>query len=208
MRIHAEDRSYDLRAASTHEAGDAKDFSFFDGEGNIFKDTRLREVFHFEYFIARYIRACRIVLAHHAADHIANDLVHIRFFRRSAADGLPITHDRDGIAIIKDFFHTMRNINDRDALRLQLSHDVKKAVSFALRQSGGRFIHDDRLRIEHQIACDFCHLLLTDRAFASDLIERQRNAHFLTLIFCHPPHLFEINESKRRFRLIRQEKIF
>ena len=101
----------------------------------------------------------------------------------------------------------MRNIDDGDTLRLQLSHDFEKTVGLTLRQSGGRFIHDDRLGIEHQISCDLCHLLLTDRAFPCDLIERQRDAHFLTLFFRHLPHLFEINEAKSRFRLIHQEKI-
>ena len=85
----------------------------------------------------------------------------------------------------------MRNIDDGDTLRLQLSHDFKKAVCLTLRQSGGRFIHDDRLGIEHQISCDLCHLLLTDAA----------------LFFRHLAHLFEINEAKSRFRLIHQEKI-
>ena len=207
VRIHTEDRSHDFRAASAHEAGNAQDFPLLDREGNIFKDTRLRKVFHLEYFITGDIRARRIVLAHHAADHIADDLVHIRFFCRAAADGLPVTHDRDGIAIIENLFHSMRNIDDGDALRLQLSHDFEKTVSLTLRQSGSRFIHDDRLRIEHQVSCDFCHLLLSDRAFPCDLIERQRDAHFLTLFFRHLPHLFEINEAKSRFRLIHQEKI-
>ena len=138
MRIHTEDRSHDLCTASAHETGYAQDLSFSDREGDVLEDTRLREIFDLEHFITGYIRTRRIVLAHHAADHIAYDLVHIRFFCRAAADGLPVTHDSDGITVIEYLFHTMRNIDDGDTLRLQLSHDFKRlSVSRSVKAAVG-----------------------------------------------------------------------
>lgn len=191
MGIHAEDGPHDFRASCPHKAGNPQDFPFSEVEGNIMEYTGLGESFHPENFIPRHIGAGRIIFAHHTAYHVPYDLVHVRFFRGAGADGLAIPHDSDGIAVGKNFFHAVGNIDNGNAPAFQLSHYFKKPVGFPFRQRCGRFVHNDSLRIQHKAPGDFRHLLLAYRAFPGDFIKGQLNADFLAFVFRHLMHLLK-----------------
>ena len=164
MGIYAENGAHNFCSTSPHETGYPQNFTFSQIKGNILKYSRLGEMFYAEHLFPWNSGSGRIIFINGTANHIRYNLFHRRFFRRTGADGLPISHNGDGITVSENFLHTVGNIDNGYALFLKASHYFKKSVGFPFSQCRCRLIHDDHPGISHKSADDFHHLLLTNRA--------------------------------------------
>ena len=79
---------------------------------------------------------------------------------------LPVAQNGDAVGDLKDLFHAVRNIDDPDALALQIRDHVKEHHLFRIRQRGGGFVKDHRLGVHGERAGDFDHLLIGNRQIA------------------------------------------
>mgnify|MGYP007012695763 CR=1 FL=1 len=174
----------------------AEDLAFTQFEGDIVEQSVLTEVFDFQDYFAGFVCASGVIFGNRTADHVADYLFHIGFAGGFAADSVAVAHYGDGIAVGEYFFHSMRDVDDGNAFVFKRVHYGKQFFCFTFCQGGRRFIHDDDFGIKHQVTHDFCHLLLTNAAFACFCVKRQCNTHLTAFFFGQPAHFFEVKHSE------------
>ena len=74
---------------------------------------------HFKDHIARCDVTLRITLTDLAADHHLHDLSHVRLRDIPDAYILAVAKDRDPVTELEDLFHSVGDVDDGNALRLQ-----------------------------------------------------------------------------------------
>ena len=114
----------------------------------------------------RTARACQLwrikriqLAAHHGVDHVRRGDV----CRAVRADVLAVAHHRDAVAVLEDFRHAVRDVDDADPLGRQPAHDAEQLLRLVIRQGCGRFVQDQDAAIQRQGLCDLDQLLLGDR---------------------------------------------
>ena len=86
-------------------------------------------------------------------------VVSATFMRR---DVLAVAQHGDAVAIVEDLRHAVGDVDDRDALRRQLAHDLEQDLRLALGQRGGRLVEDQHAAVQRQRLGDLDQLLLRD----------------------------------------------
>src|SRR5579883_516186 len=76
----------------------------------------------------------------------------------------------DAIGDGENLVELVADINDGDAARLQLAHDVEEPPHVIFRQRGGRLVHDQDARLVRQGAQDFDALAIADAERADDAV--------------------------------------
>ena len=71
----------------------------------------------------------------------------------------------------------MTDVDDPNALRLQISQQRKQSRDLRRRQRGGWFVHDQDADIMSEHSCNLDQLLLGNRELADGDIQRNLNAH-------------------------------
>jgi len=116
LRIEAEDRLCYFAASGADQTTEAEDFAGVEREMDVTKFSGRTPTFDAENFGTERARGVsRVGDEEFAADHLLDDAV-----GRSGGDGFggdvaAIAQDGNAIGEAKDFFHAMRNVNDRDA---------------------------------------------------------------------------------------------
>ena len=159
------DRLHELGAPRAHEAVDADDLAGANGQvepvhgicdpgGSA--DRQPPDDQGGLPFLAVRRRAQVVILA----DHVADDPFQIDVRARRMGRDLAIAqHDRmvgDG----QRFFQMVRDIDDRDALRLQIADHLEQHRHLRRRQGRGGLVHDQDARIDRQGPRDLDQLLL------------------------------------------------
>jgi hypothetical protein len=81
-------------------------------------------------------------------------------FQRAAV--LAVAQHRDPVGDLEDLFHPVRNVDDADAVGLEVLDHVEQHHLLGIGQRGGRFIEDHGLGVDRQRAGDLDHLLVGD----------------------------------------------
>ena len=111
MRINAENGAHDFGTTAAHEAGKAQNLALAQVKVNIMENSRLLKVLNLQQHLARLIAAVGIKFRNRTANHIADNLLHAVFLNRLGCYRYAVTHNGDGIAVLRNLFHTVRNIN-------------------------------------------------------------------------------------------------
>ena len=135
-------------------------------------------------------------------------MFHIGLTGGFAADSVAVAHDGDGSAVGEYFFHAVRDIDDGDAFVFEGVHDGEKFFCFTFCQGCRWFVHDDDFSVQHQVAHDFCHLLLADAAFTCFGIKGQRDTYLAAFFFGEPAHFFEIQHTEAVGDVLHQKQVF
>ncbi len=114
-------------------------------ETGIFHGTRYGQIFDFKAWCAgRSITQCPMIAVRHQflTGHGAGDSRFVKFVDRTFRNLLAIAKNREPLADFQHFAHFMADEKYRDALRLNIAHDLEKCVDFVSGEGGCRFIHD------------------------------------------------------------------
>ena len=96
------------------------------------------------------------------ADHLPDDPVGVDLGDARLAGDPPIAQNRDVIADADQFLEPMRDIDDRDALRLEVRDDPEQHLDLRGAQGRGRLVHDQDAGILGHRLGDLDELLLAD----------------------------------------------
>src|SRR5690606_22210672 len=103
-----------------------------------------------------------------AANHHADQTVTVDIGHPDAADQLAVFQNGRLVGQLEHFLEAVRDIDDGDALRLQLAQTVKQKRRLASGDDGGGFVEDQKLDRPDEGLGDLDHLLVGDRQ-GSDL---------------------------------------
>ena len=94
------------------------------------------------------------------ADHHADHLVRGRPGPFDGVDAPSVAEHGDGVADGEDLVDLVRDVQDRDAPRLQPADEREQALDLVTGERGGGLVHDEDLRVEHQRLADLDDLLV------------------------------------------------
>src|SRR5690606_20965389 len=156
----------DFRTAGADEATDAEDFALAQFEADVLEARTVADVIDFENFLAgRLVRAglVGIELRDLAPDHAANHLV--RGYIRDAvgADVAAVAKYGHPVAEAENLGHAVADIDDRYAVRLEVTDNREKLLRLGFGQGGGRLVEDQHPAVERQRLGDLDELLAGNR---------------------------------------------
>jgi len=166
------------------------------------------QAFHAEDFLTDGDITLGITFANLAADHHPDHIVHGDILNVLGIDVLAVTQDGDAVAQTEDFFHSVGDIHDGDALLAQGLDDREQTFGLGFGQSGGRLVHDDDLGIHHQSLADFHHLLLTNGQIGHDSIDGDVDAHTIHDFLRLGAHGFLVADAELLGDLLTHEQVF
>ena len=151
----------DLAAAGADQPGDPEDLAPAEGEGNVAEPAAVAQVADFQQHVGRlrFGALGRIELAEDSADHVVDDEVRGDVGHVGGDDAVPVAEDRDPIAVVEDFHHAVRDVDDRDPARGEVAHDPEQHLRLGLGQRRGRFVEDEDAAVERQRLGDLDKLL-------------------------------------------------
>ena len=88
-------------------------------------------------------------------------------------DAPAVAQHGDPIGEREDFVDAVRGVDDRDARRRELAHDLEQRLAFRRRKSRGRLVHDQNARVERQRLGDLDQLLLADAQLGDAALRRR-----------------------------------
>ena len=160
MRPRAKNALHQLRALRTDQTADAEDFALAQLERHVAEALGVdgREVLDGEHDLARNILALGIEVGQLTTDHSGNDHIGGQLFCFPGTDILTVAHDGHFVADAENFVHLVRDIDNRNALRLEIVHNPEQRLNLVLRQRRGRLVQNqnlavcgDRLRDFHRL---------------------------------------------------------
>ena len=77
-------------------------------------------------------------------------------------DILAIAQHGDAVGQFEDFVEAVADVDDADATFAQQAHDAEQLLDIAFSEGGGRFVHDQDLRVERERFGDFHPLPIAD----------------------------------------------
>ncbi len=81
---------------------------------------------------------------------------------RQLSHRAPVAQHHDAIGAGHDLAQPVRDIDHRDAVRLQVGNHLQQPFSLRNRQAGGRLVHDDHAGVDRERLGDLHHLTLRD----------------------------------------------
>lgn len=96
------------------------------------------------------------------ADHVPRDGIkrNIMFCVQIGADDLTVTDDGDPVSNFSDFFEEVGDVNDADAVFVDISDKLQDLACILRIEHGGRLVHNDDARLSGQALEDLDKLLI------------------------------------------------
>ncbi len=186
--VGAEQRRHQLRAPGPHQAGDAKDFTAPEHEGDVVDalslgvvDVVAGDVTRLENYLAHLMGLGGVEVAHFAADHLRDDPGDVHVGHGGGRDVLAVANYCNGVAHRRHFIELVRDIHTGHALGLEAPDSVQQHLDFATGQGRGGLVEDQQARLFIQRLGDLHQLLVA----AAILRHRQRHIHVRHLEFTH-----------------------
>ena len=181
---HAEDGVHHFGASGADEAEEAKDFAGMHGEGNVAEGAGMAQRAHFQRGRGGVRRrgfgqARRIHLFHAPPDHQADELSDSGVRSRQGGDVLAVAHDGDVVGEPHDFFHAVRDVDDRLARRLEAGDDGEEDFRFGFGERGGWLVEDDDFRFVAHAFGNFHQLPLRDGEVGDARVHIHRQLQFI-----------------------------
>ena len=177
--IGTKDQPCRLRPSGPHESGQAQHLASAHRERDILHGATTAKIADDESLVADGGGLLGKLVVDRAADHHLDHPLARERLDRLGADVRAVAHHRDAIRDLKDLVQAVADVDDADALRLQLADDREQAVDFLQRQRGARFVHHDDPSILRQRLGDLDDLLLGDGQRAADRLGIERHAESL-----------------------------
>ena len=98
---------------------------------------------HDQAWLANFYMAGRKLLIQSTTDHHLNQAVSRHFVFRGDADERAVAQHHDAIRDGVDLVEAMTDVDDADAVRLQLAYDGEEPLDFRRGQCCARLVHDD-----------------------------------------------------------------
>ena len=165
MGAQAEDALHQLGTLSTNQAGHAQDLALFQLEAAMAEGTRMDggEVLHLHHdLVGGVVLQRREQIGQLTADHLGDDLLLGHVGNVPLADVVAIAHDGDFVGDDLDLVHLMADVDQRNALLLQLAHDAEQRLDLVRGQRGGGLVQNQHLAVCGDCLCDLHHLHLCD----------------------------------------------
>ena len=159
--VRPEQGSHQLRSAGADETHQAEDLALPQGELDVLQLPGVH-VLDLEDRLARALRPRRELVLDGPTDHHRDHLVASDLAHRPGVDHVPVAHHRHHVAEAEDLVELVRDVDDRDALALQVVDDLDELLHLVGREAAARLVHDDELRVEGQRLGDLDHLLVRD----------------------------------------------
>ena len=158
MGIKAKDCAHGFGPSSAHQTCKADDLASARIKADIFENALLTEVLHFNCLFADCHVLPGIDVGNFASHHARDDCVQIQILRPVCGDNAAVAQDGDIVGNFKDLIHLVGDINDGDALCLQLPNLFKELCNFFFRDGGSGFVHNNDLCVICDRLDDFQHL--------------------------------------------------
>ena len=163
VRAQPEQALEQLGAAGADQAREAEDLARRDLEAHVARPARHRQALHLQQ--RRPVRSRvlhRVQIAEVAADHQVRHLPARDVRRQLARDEAAVAHHDDLIGDALNLVELVRDVDQRDAVGLQLRDQCEQALGLARRERRGRLVHDQQARLALQRLRDLDQLLLGD----------------------------------------------
>ena len=162
-RGDAEERLDELGATGALQAGDADDLAGAQLEVDVV-DVAVAGAAQLEARLAEHgaLLGLGEVRGDRAADHAAHQLVGVELRGRAARDERAVLQHGDGVAEVEDLLQPVRDVEDRDAARLEAAHDRVEQLDLVVGERGRRLVHLDDPRVDRERLHDLDDLLLGD----------------------------------------------
>ena len=195
QRVDAKDRAHDLAAARADQPGKAEDLTAVERKADVLHHLARIQMLCLEHGFADLGIALRVDIVERAADHHVDELRLGTVLRVDRADAFAVAQDRDAVADLKQLAQTVGNEDDRHALIAQIPDDVHEDLGLAVRQRGGRLVHDDQLRVGGQGLRHLHHLPLRDGQILDQRIDIGRQADHIGIGLRQLRRLLEVDEE-------------
>ena len=174
----AEDRLEQLGAAGAHEPVQAEDLALAHVERDVLQvGIELRgEVLDRQNRIAGLVVDRREAVVERAAHHGGDELVHVGVGGVLGHDHVAVAQHRHVVADLEDLVHLVRDVDERDALALELAHHLEELVDLLRHERGGGLVEHDDLGVVRDGLGDLAHLALRDAHVLHRLREVHRHA--------------------------------
>ena len=189
-RRYSENRQGQFGAARSHETGDAKDLAALEFKGNAAHDGLVRYLAQFKQRLAALALLLGIEPVDGAADHHRDQRGLVNFRDVPGANMIAIAQHRHPVGESKNFRQAMTDIDDGDAARLELAHDIHQALHVGFGQCRRRLIHDQDPRFLGQGPGNLDPLPVGDRKRADPRIDIEfgtiERIEYLAAAVAHP----------------------
>ena len=178
--MHTEDALHQLAASSAYQTADAQDLALANRQTDVFHlVVRAGDVFRFKDHVSDLRIQLRIHVRDLPAHHHLDKLGLGQVGRIICGNILSVTVHTDPVANGKDLRHAVRDVDNGNALLLELADMVEEQLHFPLRNGGGRLIHDDHLGVDRDGLDDLDELALCHREVPQRLLGRHVQAALL-----------------------------
>ena len=167
--VGAEERANNLGTSSTNQPHQSKNFAPLEGKGHVM-ELAGSQGSNFHQRCADILRTFGVFVFDGSPDHLGDHFIACQIDLGLGIDDLTIAHDGYDIAEVKDLVQLVADVDDRNALFLELMNDLDQLDQLFGRQAAARFVHDDELGLERQRLGDFHHLLFGHAEFGNQFV--------------------------------------
>ena len=165
MHPQAEDAFHQFGTLCTHQARHAQNLALVELEAAMTEAAGVDggEILHLQnHLVGGDVLEGRIEVGQLAAHHLGDDLFLGHIGHVPLADVLAVPHDGDFVGDHLDLIHLVADVDQGDALALQLIHDAEEGLNLVLGQRGGGLVQDQHLTVGRNRLGDLHHLHLCD----------------------------------------------
>ena len=198
-----------LGPAGADQTVETENFALAYVKGNIFEvgSKLCGKMLYGQHDIPRGVVHGGKTVCQRTAHHVSDQLVHIRFFGLGGDHHFTVSQDRNLVADFKDLIHLMRDVDQGNALRLEIAHHFKEFLHLSDGEGRGGLIQYDQLRVIGNRLGDLHHLTRRNRHGLHGCGQIDGHIQFskklCRLIF----HAGFVDNSERGFRVAPQKQV-
>ena len=206
--FHGRQGAHHFAASRADQTGKAEDLALVQGEINILEVLAVAEILHAQQLFVSVKVTDVVDIRGGAADHHLDQRILRHVLNGHRIDVGAVLQDGHAVADLHDLFETMADIDDADALALQLSDEAEEHIDLFILEQSRRLVENDKTDIlVHGDLADRDHRLHGNGELA-DLRQRV-NAHFKFIddLLAVPSHLLPVDEAELRLGLTAEEVV-
>ena len=161
---NTKDRLEQLGTSGADQTIQTKDLALAHVEGDVHQ-VRIEfrgQVLHRKNVVAGNVIHGRETVVQRTADHGAYELVHVGVTRALGHNQITVTQNRHVVADLEDLVHLVRDVDQSDALLLELTHHLEQLIDLLRHQRTGRLVQNDNFGVIGHSLGDLDHLALRD----------------------------------------------
>ena len=160
-------QSNKFAAAGAHQAVYAEDFACPQRQRHVIDGKPAGRARQADLLRAKHLPARLVVVGLGeilgvGADHLPDDPLRVDVFHLLMAGDVAVAQHGDVVADADQLFQPVRNVDDRDALALEVGDHLEQHLDLGCRKRRGRLVHDEDLGVERHRLGDLDELLLAD----------------------------------------------